>query len=67
MTTKEENIVLEGVVALYTDEFDFSPADGRVTWFKDELGTVWAKFTSPEDDAATTCIPQLYIRRVDLK
>jgi hypothetical protein len=60
-------IELEGVIALYTDEFDFHPADGKVTWFKDELGTVWVKFNSPEEDARTTCIPQLYVRRVDLE
>jgi len=65
--TVSENIVLEGVVSVHTDEVEWHPTDGRVEWLKDELGTVWCKFGAMHEDARTTCIPQLYITRVDLE
>jgi len=64
---EQENIVMTNVVAIYTDELVVYPVGHQVEWFKDELGTVWCKFNSPEEEANTTCIPQLYVTRVDLE
>jgi hypothetical protein len=62
-----ERLVMDGILAVHTDEVVWHPKDGSVTWFKDELGTIWCKFMGMEEDVRTTCIPQLYVTRVDLE
>jgi hypothetical protein len=61
-----ENMEWPRVLAVHTDEVIWYPNGGEVIWFKDAMGTVWCKFGAMEEEGIT-CIPQLYITRVELE
>jgi hypothetical protein len=60
-----QEIVEEGVASIElaassTFNRSYTPAAGRVKWFRDELGQLWAKFSTTKRDLVGTVVDHVW-------